>query len=364
MSENQEKKKFTASPIFFVIVTVIVGFVAGVSGYAVVTSTGLPFIGRVNVSNATNNQQIVIDQPRNVIVQEDVQFNQVENDLLPALVNLYNLKKDTNNLTRSYLPSELLGQGFVLTADGWVVTSKSAIANQKYRYAAIGYQAKKYEIGDFVEDSATGLLFGKMASNNLTVAKIGDDTKLQSGQSVVLAQGNKLVLAHIKNIGYDFKVRTDLVQSSESFNKQIFLDVSLAGVPDGAVVTDLKAQVVGVVVGGKVVLIDYLKSAINQVLGGQKITRPVLGVNYIDLAQVDGLGDISDRGALVYGSPAKASPALGKLKDGDLIKKVDDSELNVYQGLAEIIGNYKKGDKVDLLITRSGKDQTVEIQLN
>jgi S1-C subfamily serine protease len=364
MSENNQpaakSKNFFASPIFFVLVTVVVGFISGITGYAVINY----YFGRVNVSDAKNDQQIVIEQPRNVIVQADVQFTQVENDLLPALINIYDLKKETTNLNKLYLPSELLGQGFVLTADGWAVTSKNAIANLKYQYQVVGYQMKEYEIGDFIVDDATGLVFGKMSANNLTVAKIGNDTDLQTGQNVVVSNGKKLVTARIKDIGYNFKVRADAVQSSESLNKQIFLDVPLDSFPDGAVVANLKAEIIGVIAAGRVVPIDYLKTAINQALGGQKITRPVLGIDYIDLAQVDGLGEISDRGALVSGAPAKTSPASGKLKDGDRIKKVNDQELNVYQGLSEVLIQYKKGDKVDFLVTRNGQDQTVEITLN
>jgi len=45
------------------------------------------------------------------------------------------------------------------------------------------------------------------------------------------------------------------------------------------------------------------------------------------------------------------------LKEGDIIKKVNDTELNAFVGLAEAISAYKSGDKVELLISRKGQDK-------
>ena len=59
----------------------------------------------------------------------------------------------------------------------------------------------------------------------------------------------------------------------------------------------------------------------------------------------------------------KASPAFGLIKEGDVIKKVNDEELSVFNGLAEAVSVYKPGNKIELLILRSGKEERVSVIL-
>ncbi|MFA5029582.1 MAG: S1C family serine protease [Patescibacteria group bacterium] len=350
-----------------VVISLVVGFLSGIIGYSLfgLNNVGWPLFGRLNFSDLNSNQRIVIDQPRNVVVEQDLQLKQVENDFLPTLINIYPIKSGSGVLAKAYLPTEILGQGFVLTADGWVVTTKETIANLKGKYLAIGYQSKKYQLESFIIDEATGLVFGKMSASGLTVAKIGRSQELISGQTLVLAsQRSKISLVHVRSIGYNFKSVPEAVQSSEDFGKELFLDEDLTEKENnGAVVVNLKGEIVGLVAGQRVVLADYFKNIISQVLDKQKISRPTLGLKYFDLSQTEGLVEFGEKGALVYGSPAKDSAAFGKIQDGDLIKKVNDTELNASQSLSEIINGYQPGNKVELLVKRGEKEESVEVVL-
>jgi len=65
----------------------------------------------------------------------------------------------------------------------------------------------------------------------------------------------------------------------------------------------------------------------------------------------------------VYADPVETSPAFGLLTKGEIIKKVNDIELNDDSGLAEALIKYKTGDKIDLLVLREGEDVVVEVEL-
>ncbi len=359
------KKFISGSTIVIIIISIVFGFLSGILGYSTAGLGGfsLPFFGRVNFNDQNlNNRQVVIDQPRNVIVDQNFQMKQIENNTLPTLVNIYSPRVSKN---QAYTQAEITGQGTVLTADGWIVTSISAVDDLKAKYPAVGYESKQYELGSLVIDKNNGMVFGQLVgAKNLSVASWGDDKDLTIGQTLALIYGrHNLVVCHIKKIGYNFNSSADLVQSSDVIGKRIFLDVPLGPETNGGVVANLKGEIVGMVSGGSVVLVDSFKGAINKVLNNQPIVHASMGIKYIDLAQVEGLINLGYKGALVNENPVKGSATLGKLKVGDIIKKIDDVELGVYQDLSQIIAGYKPGEQIELLYSRNGQDAKVTITL-
>ncbi|MFA6594403.1 MAG: S1C family serine protease [Candidatus Buchananbacteria bacterium] len=354
---------FKPSQTFLVIIlSICFGLLSGFLGFIIISASSfsIPILSQLNLSSATLNDKIVIQQPRSVVVEQDTQMKQIENDLLPAVVNIYHSKKAIEPLNAAFTGNEVLGHGFVLTADGWVVSSRSVISNLKGTYAVVGYQNKQYSLSDFVEDQATGVVFGKMPANNLPVAKLGDSSSLSLGQTVVVVSGhNQLELAHIARIGYVFSVANDLKLKSDYPQKRIHLDRLLADSYNGGLLVNLKGEVIGVIDGGSAIPVDYFSQLVSGLLNNKKIVRASLGVDYIDLAQTDGLINWGDKGAYVISEPARGTAAFDLVQKGDIIKKINDSELNVYQGLADVINDFKMGDKVEIVLSRNGQDVTV-----
>jgi serine protease Do len=288
----------------------------------------------------------------------------VENDLLPSVITIYHTKKYTDPAMSAYTTGDLLGHGLVLTANGWILTSREVLAGLKEGYTAVGYQSKKYSLANLLEDRAGRLVFAKISASNLPVVRLGKSSDLQLGQSVVVVGSrDQLVVTTIAKIGYNFLQSKDLVLNSDYFGKRIYLAQKLDGSFEGAALVNFKGEVIGIISGGSAMPVDYFSNIIPQVLSKQQIVRAAMGVDYIDLAQVDGLVDLSDKGAYVVYEPLKSSAAYGKIKKGDIIRKVNDQELNVFVGLADAINNYHMGDRVELLLSRGGKDMTVDVVL-
>ncbi len=353
--------------LLMIIFSVAFGFVAGILGFVSAGSGGfsLPFFGQIKFSDMDLDRQIVIDQPRNVVVEQDLQLKQIENDLLPTLIGIYKQKTSQQVLNQVYLDTDKLGQGFVLTADGWIVSHQDVISNNTDQYVAFGYQNKQYPISNYVVDEVTGLVFSQIEANNLPVAKLGRSDDLFVGQTVVVASDrDRLDIAHISKIGYEFNSAQEIIQSTQALNKQLWLDIDINQAHTGAVVTNLKGEIVGVVSRDKIILVDYFRDIIGQVLDSQQITRASLNLNYIDLAQVEGLLTYGDKGALVYGQIPATSPVYNQLKANDVIKKIDDVEINSYQSLSELINTYRVGNTVELLVQRGDQELTFELKLN
>lgn len=349
-----------------IILAIFFGAISGILAVIIIGAGNLklPFIGQINYANPNLDNKIIIEQPRSVIVEQDTQMQQVENDLLPAVVSIYRSKTSADPLLAAYSDKDILGHGFVLTADGWMVTTKGTLDGQKGNLTAIGYQNKKYALAGLLEDKATGLVFGKAVTTNLPVARLGKSADLQLGQTVIIVSGrNQLLLSHISKIGYSFPTEKDLILNSDILKKRIYFSDQLGSDFEGSLVVNFKGEVIGVISGNSAIPVDYFSNVISGVLKNQKVVRASLAVDYLDLSQVNNLIDIADKGAYVISDPIKGSAGFEILKKGDIIKKVNDDELNAFQGLADLLNKYNMGDKIELLISRAGKDTSLTVAL-
>ncbi|MEI6627255.1 MAG: S1C family serine protease [bacterium] len=357
------EQKSNNNLIITVLIATVFGLLSGVVGYLVLGSIFYSWFGQVNLNEKNGN--VVIEQPRNVVVSQDLQIKQVENNILPTLATFYPAKKAVNIIDKVYLPSEALGQGIVLTADGWLVTSDQVLTNLSGDYVVVGYQNKQYTIEQMIHDSLTGVVFAKISANNLTVVQWGDSDKLIPGQLLVgITERKKVVFTNVGKIDYEFITRQDLWQSSENLGKKISLALASDMVSEGMAMADFKGQVLGLMRRGQMLPANYLMVAIKMVLEKQAIKYPTLGIKYLDLSHVDGVLNIADNGALVAGPITKTSGAYGKLLENDVIKKVDGVELNAFKSLSEILRGYRPGDKIDLTVLRKNQEVIIEVQLN
>lgn len=361
-----EFKKIKLSATFLlIIIAMFFGALSSVLALIIIGAGNfkMPFIGKINYADSNLGGNVVIEQPRNVVIEQDQQLTRIENDLLPTVFNVYPIKKGVDALSKAYLESEVLGHGVNLTADGWFLTTAETVKDLKANYQLVGYQSKKYQSEYFTEDKSAGLVFGKISgASNLPVAKLGSASDLTLGQTLVLISSrNSLELVNISKIGYSAGSAADLILSSDKLEKRIFLNKSFNKFDEGSILANLKGEVVGIVSGGSAIPVDYFSKNISQVLEKKQVARAFLGVEYLDLAQVDGTIEVADKGAYVAKEPIKGVAAYGLVKKGDLIKKVNDYELNAFFGLEEAVNKYRPGDRVDLLLSRGGKDLTIPV---
>jgi serine protease Do len=96
-----------------------------------------------------------------------------------------------------------------------------------------------------------------------------------------------------------------------------------------------------------------------------KITRGWLGVQIqpisVDIA--DSMGLSGTKGALVADLTAKSPAVKAGIKSGDVILKVDATEIQSDRDLAKVIAGMQPGQDVNLSIIRDGKPQTVTVTL-
>lgn len=343
----------------------IFGFLSGLIGYFFASQNNdyLPFWGQVDISEIGYDQTININQPRTVIAKQDILLDKIENDVASILVSFYPFKGSILPLSAAYADQDMISQGVAITNDGWVVAGRSLNENGG-PYLTVGYQSKSYAVSKIVRDDASGAVFGKIDGKNLPVAEMGDSDALKPGQTLaIFSRLGGLTPAQIKKIGYHFKNRSDLIQSSEKLNKRIMVNRELSVLDEGAAVFNLNGEVVGLVSGGSIVPSNYFKELFGQILQNQKIKRPFAGLKYFDLAHTDGLDKWGDRGALIAALPANSGPLAGRLLENDVILKINGEEINKERSLSEALNRYRPNDEVIMELSRQGQTKEIIFRL-
>jgi serine protease Do len=379
---NREKERFISE---VVILSVVFGFVAGVVGQIIADVYIDPWRDDyINQSLNTNQNvsRVVVPElkrvPKFLGIQQDFEVNKSVQKISPSIVGIYLKKATTDNLAnQAYLPADLQANGFILTSDGWLVAYGKGINNTKKDQLVVIYNNKVYLVKEKVFDSTTGVIFLKIVANNLPVVPLGDSLELVNGQLVIaLNDLGDVNVVNLKNIAYQSVLNfNNLINTSESYSKLFLLGNGLNTNYNGGPLVNLNGEVVGIIrdidqkLGSvTVVPINQFRSVILDVLKNNKISRPFLGVSYIDLAWAVGLDQSITkgltRGALIYQKPKDKTPAAAVgLLVNDIIISIDNQNINKNSSLVDLVQQYQDGDKVNLEIIRGDKTITKTITL-
>jgi S1-C subfamily serine protease len=319
--------------------------------------------------------KITIEKNEAITVTSEERVFSLRDEVAPTIINFYDLSGISAG--PFYEDKYSLGSGFILTSDGWIVTSKNLIdkiAGKKYALLTNDY--KKYEVKKILFDPLSPIAFVKIEAEKLPVAKLGKISAAASGQRVYgfIASYPTPRLASLNLADTARNTLEDVVDSTEKFNGFVSAmegyDKSLAGAP----LINMAGEVLAVVIDGEnAVPVEYLKTAISDLSHKEKIDRVYLGVRYITLSKYPRLGgqDINtfNRGALLSGfknltAVDRNSPAQkAGLQTGDIITMVEDEIVNGKKNLTQIIQEYDPGQKIELTILRAGEEKKIEVEL-
>lgn len=264
------------------------------------------------------------------------------------------------------------GSGFVISADGYIVTNNHVVDN-----------ASKVTVvfDDGTEKEAK--VVGTDVKTDLAVVKLDGETDLpfvklsevepRVGEWVV-AVGNPFGLGGTVTAGI-ISARGRDIQGS-AYGDFLQIDAAVNTGNSGGPDFNLNGEVVGVNTaifspnGGNVgiafaIPASVVKQVTDQLIASGTVTRGFLGVGIQDVSRdiADGVGLDSARGALVT-EPTKDSPAdKAGVKSGDVITAVDGQQIDDALDLSRTIAGKNPGTKVELTIWRDGKEQTITVEL-
>lgn len=278
------------------------------------------------------------------------------------------------------------GSGFIVSADGYVITNKHVIDDLDASYTVFTNDGTKYEAEIIARDPLNDVAVLKIQAENLPYLEFGDSDQLQVGQTAI-AIGNALSefsnsvsVGIVSGLARTIEAGNGYGQS-EQLENVIQTDAAINPGNSGGPLLNLQGQVIGVNVAvaygseniGFALPGNLAKTVVESVKTNGKIVRPYLGVRYVEitseLKEANSLavdyGALVARGetlndlAVIPGSPADKAG----LRENDIILEIDGQKLNEERSLASIIGNKNVGDVVKLRVLRQGEEQDIEVVL-
>ena len=325
-------------------------------------------------SGKYTDQGIVISNPKNVIVQQDVKIDETVKAVAGSLVGIYKKQQLAKSgeafvLENFYKLSEPSGQGFIISSDGWIITSLE-LEKIYADYVVIAADKRIYTIDRAQSDNLTGFNFIQVAAKDLPVRKFAENQEMKRGSLAVSVDW--LGASWVSSVK-GFSGESGLVKSSDSPAKKLVLNEKLPAEFYGAMVFNLAGDALGLVdSNGGVEPMSHLKGVIKNLFQEKIAQRASLGVNYLDLSQLVAINEqnnLRQKGALIYQDQKgvavfKNSPARESgLRQGDIIISVDNAEINQGNDLADIIQGYAPGDKIILTFLRAGEEKDAAIVL-
>jgi serine protease Do len=369
----------------FLLTIIIICLILGIGGgfigeiiamnYFIGSPYGLLSLGNIDFSQGKfSDQGFVISNAKNVIVQQDAKVDETVKSVANSLVGIYKKQKTAKAVTafsldNFYKLSDAVGQGFIITSDGWIVTAMALDKNYA-DYVVMTQDKKIYPIDAAASDNLTDLNFIHVAARDFSVRKIADLAEIK--------QGNLTVGVDWFGLGWVSSIegwseKNALIKSSDNFSRKLVLNQDVPKEFKGSVIFNLAGDGLGMLnIKGEIEPLAYLTSAANSLFRNKIIKRPSLGANYInltELAAIDAANDGWQKGVIIYRDQKglavqKNGPAdKAGLKEGDIIVSVDNISLDNSNDLAEIIQNYAAGDRITLLIRRNGSEKEVQVVL-
>ncbi|MGA2417861.1 MAG: trypsin-like peptidase domain-containing protein [Candidatus Staskawiczbacteria bacterium] len=280
------------------------------------------------------------------------------------------------------------GSGFIVSADGLVLTNKHVVSDSKADYTVFTNDGKKYSAKVLALDPVQDLAVIKIQSSGkiFQPVTLGDSSGIQIGQTAI-AIGNALgQFSNTVSVGVVSGLQRTISASdqvgsfSETLEGIIQTDAAINAGNSGGPLLNLKGEVIGIDTAmaqgaqgiGFAIPINMAKRDIGQVATTNKIIYPFLGVRYVLVDdKVKQKYNLSvDYGALVLkgdkGEPAvTAGSAAAKagIEENDVILEINGEKITADNSMSTIIEKYNAGDKVTLHILRNGKEMDVDVTL-
>ncbi|AUW57261.1 protease [Sphingobium sp. SCG-1] len=270
--------------------------------------------------------------------------------------------------------AQSLGSGFIISADGYVVTNNHVVAP-----GAEGATIDSITVTLTDREEYTAKLVGRDAASDLAVLKIepkkalpfvkfGDSTKARVGDWVI-AIGNPFGLGGTVTAGIISAVHRNTGGGSDRF---LQTDASINQGNSGGPMFDMNGNVIGInsqilsPSGGNVGIGFAIPSeqavpVIDTLRKGQSVRRGYLGVQITPLSDdiAESLGLAKNRGEFIQGvEPGQGADKAG-IKAGDVIVKVNGREVTPDETLSFIVANLPIGSSVPIELIRNGKRMTV-----
>ena len=328
------------------------------------------------------NSALVDERGETVVTDSEEAITTVASKVSPSVVSIV-----TTVERRSLFDGgQGAGTGVIISKDGYIITNQHVVSGATSVSVVLADGTTYDDVTVVGRDPLNDIAFLKVADvDDLAAATLGDSSKVRIGQQVV-AIGNALgqfqttvTSGIISARGRPIVAASASGTGSESLSDLLQTDAAINSGNSGGPLVDLAGRVIGINTAvatdangiGFAIPINAARGVIEGVLETGKVSRAYIGVQYVDItADVAASEDLPVRqGAYVRssnGNPIVADSPADKagLSDGDIILRINDEKVGERASMSSIVGQYRPGDTLTLLVLRDGKERTLEATLD
>ena len=282
---------------------------------------------------------------------------------------------NSNNFFGQPVQTASSGSGFILTTDGYIVTNYHVVEDAQTVKVTL-YNGDEYDAQYVGGDEDYDIAVIKIEASGLQAVTLGDSEKLNVGDRV-LAIGNPLGdLTFSMSGGMVSSVNRTINVDGTPFN-MIQVDASINPGNSGGPLMNLYGEVVGIVSAkyssysdttveglGFAIPIGDVQAIITDIMeNGQITNKPSFGITAGTMTQQMAAQYQIDQtsGAFVYSVNKGGAGEKAGLKMGDVITKVDSTDITSMEDLTAAKKGHKAGDTVTVTYYRDGQTQTTEL---
>ena len=384
-------QKFYKKGVTFLII-ILIGFLSGALGSFVTLQ-----LYQKQVSQAANNTTNTVTQTsyknENATTQA---VNKVKDAVVSVITYSANRQNSVfgNDETDTDTDSQQVaseGSGVIYKKNGkdaYLVTNTHVIkgASKIDIRLADGTKVPGEIVGS---DTFSDIAVVKISSEKVTtVAEFGDSSKLNVGETAIAIgsplgseYANTVTQGIISSLNRNVSLKSQDGQAIST--KAIQTDTAINPGNSGGPLINIQGQVIGITSSkiasnggtsveglGFAIPSNDAQNIIKQLESDGKVTRPALGIQMVNLANI-GANDLrklnipsSVTSGVVVKSVQNNMPASGHLEKYDVITKVDDKDISSSTDLQSALYNHSIGDTIKITYYRNGKEETTTVKLD
>lgn len=306
----------------------------------------------------------------------DMDTTEVAKQVGPAVVGIKSAVQGQASLFGGYSTSEAQGSGIILSNDGYIVTNNHVVDGASTVTVQLN-TGSEYEAKVIGLDDQTDLAVIKIeATEELTVAKLGDSSKVEVGETAI-AIGNPMGLEFFGSVtqGIISAVNRTVEIDNRTMNL-IQTDAAINSGNSGGALVNSKGEVIGInavkvstsgVEGmGFAIPISEAKPIVSDLLDfGYVKGRPVIGISTRDVSSYMAQQYGWPEGVQIMSVNTENAKKAG-LQQGDIITKIDGKEITKGADLTSYKDTKSPGDEIEIVVYKyaTGNQETVKVVLS
>jgi serine protease Do len=272
-------------------------------------------------------------------------------------------------------PQQGLGSGFIIEADGYILTNHHVIANAD-RITVRLNDRREFEATVVGSDERSDIALLKVETKGLPVVRLAKQDDLKVGEWV-LAIGSPFGLDYSVSQGIVSAIGRSLPnERNENYVPFIQTDVAINPGNSGGPLFNLDGEVVGINSqiftrsGGSMGLsfaipASVVSNVVEQLRDRGSVSRGWLGVSIqeVDTALAESFGLSKPEGALVAQIMPDGPADTGGIKVGDIITSFNDKPILFSSDLPHQVGQVHPGTRADIRLVRNGNVMTLSLEV-